>query len=483
MAVTLLFRRVHVVTMDGERREFADGYLAVEDNRVVGVGDDVDCPYDTAQRVVDGTGMALLPGFVNAHTHAIHVLMRGGLSDDRSLYDWLFNVILPGLAVYQREDVALAARFYCHESLRAGVTTFVDNVEFPVERFDMAAEAALDVYQGSGLRVAYARMFYDTSPADFDDVVAEVEAREPSVRHDPGGFETAATAMASIEGLLKRYHGTADGRIQVWPSPGVAILCTREGLLAAKDLAGRYGSRITLHLAESSVDRLQAGMTSIEYLASIGFLGPEVLAGHCVQASPRDIDILAEHDVKVANNAVSNMFLASGIAPVVEMQAAGVTVGLGTDDANGNNSVNVLADMKVVALAQKARTGRADAITAEKVLEMVTIDGARAVGMADDVGSLEVGKKADVVMVDLRGSHLWPRHSVASVLVYQANGSEVDTVVVDGRVLLEGGRVVLRPGEDDEDTLRARVQAASERIAAAARLTDYPRRAPRPLGS
>jgi cytosine/adenosine deaminase-related metal-dependent hydrolase len=194
-----------------------------------------------------------------------------------------------------------------------------------------------------------------------------------------------------------------------------------------------------------------------------------VLAGHCVQADANDLRVLARHQVKVATNPVSNMFLGSGIAPVAEMLAAGLTVGLGTDDGNCNNSVNMLADMKVAALAQKARYQRATAITAAKVLEMATIDGARALGMEADIGSLEAGKKADLVVVDLDRANLVPRHSIASVLVYQADGTEVDTVVVDGRVLLRGRRATWLE-EGGERALLAAAQAASERIAAEAGL-------------
>ena len=468
---SLLIRNAHVVTMDEGRSEFPLGYVAISDDVIAGVGPMQDCPAE-ARQVIDATGKVALPGLVNAHTHAIHILMRGGLSDDRPLYDWLFNVILPGLAVYRQADVALAARFYCTEALLSGITTFVDNVEFPVDRFHMAADAAIGVYRDMGQRVIYARMFYDYSPPDFDPVVKAAQAREPGVRHDPGGFETSASALSSIDELILRHHGSADGRIQVWPSPGVAILCSREGLLGAKDLARRRGTRLTLHLAESPQDRYQSGMTSIGYLASIGFLGPEILAGHCVQVDEGDIAILKSFDVKVANNAVSNMFLASGIAPVAQMQAAGITVGLGTDDANCNNSVNMISDMKVAALAQKSRYGRADAITAERVLEMATIGGARALGMAGQIGSVEAGKKADLALLDFDRPHLYPRHSIASALVYQANGSEVDTVIVDGRVLVAGGQVISLGAEGAVELARS-VQEASATVAEHARLTSY----------
>jgi atrazine chlorohydrolase/5-methylthioadenosine/S-adenosylhomocysteine deaminase/melamine deaminase len=469
---SLLVRDARVVTMDADRRVLSPGYVAVADDRIIGVGPQAECPYDRAERVIDASRKAVLPGFVNAHTHAIHILMRGGLSDDRALYDWLFNVVLPGLRAYRREDVEVAARLYCLEALRSGVTTFVDNVEFPTERWDMAADTAIGVYRDAGLRVMFARMFYDHTPDDFVPVIEAMEAKEPGVRHDPGGLEPTAEALAAIERLMRRHHDSADGRIQVWPSPGVARFCTREGLLGARDLARRFGTMVTLHLAESPLDRLQGGLPSVEYLGSIGFLGPDVLAGHCVQTDVNDIRTLRAFDVKVANNPVSNLLLASGIAPIAEMQAAGITVGLGTDDGNCNNSVNIVADMKFAALAQKGRYRSAAAITAEKVLEMATIDGARAVGLGDRIGSLERGKKADLVLLDLAHANLVPCHSVASVMVYQANGTEVDTVVVDGRILLEGRRMTaMAPGEEDE--LLARAQSASEHVATQARLAGF----------
>jgi cytosine/adenosine deaminase-related metal-dependent hydrolase len=474
-SLSLLVRNARVVTMDPDRRVLAPGYVAVRDDRIVEVGQQDQCRHDDAERVIDASGMAVLPGFVNAHTHAIHILMRGGLSDDRGLYDWLFNVVLPGLRAYRREDVEVAARLYCLEALRSGVTTFVDNVEAPTERWDMVADTAIGVYRDAGLRVMFARMFYDQTPADLLPVIDAIEAREPGVLHDPGGLEPAAEALAAIERLMRRHHGSGEGRIQVWPSPGVARFCTREGLLGARDLARRFGTMLTLHLAESPFDRYQEGFPSVEYLGSIGFLGPDVLAGHCVQIDTNDIRVLKAFDVKVANNAVSNQFLGSGIAPVVELQAAGVTVGLGTDDGNCNSSVNMVADMKVAALAQKGRYQRAAAITAEKVLEMATIDGARAVGLEREVGSLEPGKKADLVLVDLTGANMVPCHSVASTLVYQASGTEVDTVVVDGRLLLEGRRQTGLDAAAERELLGA-AQGASERIATDARLRDFPDR-------
>jgi cytosine/adenosine deaminase-related metal-dependent hydrolase len=216
-------------------------------------------------------------------------------------------------------------------------------------------------------------------------------------------------------------------------------------------------------VAESKFDATHHGVSGVEYLASIGFLGPEVLLAHCVQVDANDIRMLKAFDVKVANNVVSNMFLASGIAPVAEMINSGVTVGIGTDDCNCNTSVNMLSDMKFAALAQKVRYLHSAAITAEKVLEMATVDGARAVGLENEIGSLEVGKKADIVLVDALRPHMVPCHSAPSALVYQANGSEVDTTIVDGRVLMCGGVLEDLAAEHEAELIVA-AQRASEEV-------------------
>lgn len=465
--VDLLIRNVTAVTMDPDRRVIPGTSVAVRDDRIVEVGSDDGMADLPAARTVDGQGKVLLPGFVNAHTHAIHNLLRGGLSDDRALYDWLLNVLYPGVLAYTEDDARVAARLFCVESIRSGITTVVDNAD--LGRIDMLADATISVYKEMGLRAIYGRMFADFTPPELEGYIAAIEAKEPEVLHDPSPLEETNEALESIERLMRRHHGAAEGRIQVWPSPGIAIFTTREGLLGARDLARRHGARVTIHVAESGFDARQFGVSSVEYLASVGFLGPDVLCGHCVQVNSNDIRIMRTLDVKVANNVVSNMFLASGIAPVAEMILAGVTVGIGTDDCNCNTSVNMVSDMKFAALAQKVRYQSSAAITAEKVLEMATIDGARAVGLEDEIGSIEVSKKADLIMFDLRHPQCVPCYSIPSVLVYQAYGTEVDTVVIDGQVLMEGRRLI-RLDEQQERELVDQAQRASEAVVERARM-------------
>jgi cytosine/adenosine deaminase-related metal-dependent hydrolase len=455
----LVVTNATIVTVDPDRRVIERGAVTVRDGRIAGVEPGGEAP-SGAGRVIDAKGKVLMPGFVNAHTHAIHNLLRGGLSDDRVLYDWLLNVLYPGVLAYTADDARIAARLFCLEAIRAGITTVVDNADYG--RIDFLADATIDTYKEMGLRAIYARMFSDFTPPELIPYIEAIEAKEPAVHHDPSPLEEAGPALDSIERLIGRHHGAANGRIQVWPSPGIAIFTSREGLLAAKDLARRNGTMLTIHVAESKFDAKQHGVSAIEYLASIGFLGPEVLCGHCVQLDDNDIRMMRVLDVKMSNNVVSNMFLASGIAPVAKLVLAGVTVGIGTDDCNCNGSVNMLSDMKFAALAQKVKYGNSAAITAEKVVEMATIDGARAVGLADDIGSIEVGKKADFILLDLAQPQAVPRFSIPSVLVYQCYGNEVDTVVVDGEVLMEGRRLTKMSAEEEADLLVSAQQASED---------------------
>lgn len=454
----VLVQDTTVVTIDPERRVLEHASVAVVDDRIAAVGPVADFEGVRAGRVIDGQGRATLPGFVNAHCHSTHNLMRGGPSDDRVLYDWLVNCLNPAMKAYTAQDSALAAKLYILESLRSGITTTVDNADYA--RLEYLGHAAVEEYKRSGLRFIYGNSFMDYMPVEWLPYIEAVQAKEPEIVHDEDILEDTAVALERIRRFVKQHHRAADGRLEIWPEPCIALMTTREGLLGAKEIARENGTMLAIHASQSPFDRMQNGMTSVEYLETIGFWGPEVLAAHMVQVEPNDIRILKRYDVKICNNAVSNMFVADGIAPVMEYATAGLTVGIGTDDCNANQSCNMISDLKFAALGQKVKYLNSAAITAEKVLEMATIDGARAVGKADEIGSIEVGKKADLVMINLRHPQTTPCHNVASAIVYHAYGNEVETVLVDGKVLLQDSRPVGISPEEERELLAA-VQSAS----------------------
>jgi cytosine/adenosine deaminase-related metal-dependent hydrolase len=466
---SLLIRNARVLTMNAERTVIPEGFVAMQGTDIAAIGPMSECPA-SADQVIDAAGSVVLPGFIDAHVHSLDILLRGGPGDDRVLYDWLVNVNLPAARRYTMQDHEHAIQLFALEAMRSGVTTVVDQIETPFDEWDEIADCVVETYGSVGMRAVVGQMFYDIVPPEMDKLMAAYAAKEPAVEQDLGAQPGRLDEMLTrIEGMIKRHHGSYDGRISFWPAPGVAILCSADALLGAKELAQRYGVMTTTHVAESPSDRLQQGMSSVQYLAAIGYLGPDMLAGHCVQIDANDIRTLAATGTKVSSQPVSNCFLGNGIAPVAEMHTAGVVVALGTDDGNCNNSVNFLSDMKFAALLQKARYANPAVITAERVLEMATIDGARAIGMADQIGSLEVGKRADLVLIDATGAHLQPHTSTASALVYQANGTEVHTVIIDGEVVM-AERTPRWLSAEQELTLVESVTSAAARIRTEANL-------------
>lgn len=435
----LLLDDATIVTMNPRREVMERGAIAIEGQHIVEVGksEEIARRHKSA-RVINAKGKVILPGFVNAHTHGIHNLLRGGLSVDRSLYDWLWNVLWPGVIAYKQEHAEIAASLFCLEAISSGITTVVDNADWGC--LDELSEPTIRTYEKLGIRAIYARMIFDTIYPELDEFIKIVEAQHPEIIHvsDRGmGVEDTQSAMKSVENLMDKFHGQAGGRIRVWPSPGITHYTTKESMLKSRELAEKFDAMCSIHVAESRYDKEIYGVSSVEYLDRIGFLCERVLAGHCVHVNDRDIRIMKLRDVKVAHNAVSNMYLASGIAPIPRMIAAGITVGLGTDDCNCNNSVNMFADMKTTALLHKVANLDAAAITAEKILEMATIDGARAVGLEKEIGSIEPDKKADLILIDMDLPQLTPCHNIPGTLVYQACGKEVNTAIVDGKIVME----------------------------------------------
>lgn len=473
-----LIERVTVVTMDPQRRVLEDAWVLIRGDRIQALG--TGAPPPGAASVIDGRGGVVTPGFVSTHQHVIDILLRGGLEQDRSLFDWLINVYFAGTSAYTPEDCGLAVRLNMAEAVSAGITTITDNWGVnngdDQTRVDECCAATLEAYENVGVRVLFARMFSDVFPPEWERFVGTLSRKLPSkTLRVETLLEPTDTALQSIETLIGVWHGAAGGRIQVCAAPIMAQIVSEEGLAGAHQLAERHGTVVPIHHCESPVNARMfpesgVGMSATEYLHALGLLGERTLAAHAVWLSDRDIRLLSKFGAKVAHCPSCNMFMGSGISPVPRLLAAGVTVGLGSDDANTSSSVSIMVEMRHAALLAKLGALDAAAITAEKVLEMATIDGARAIGLGDEIGSIEPGKKADLVLFDTDKPHWCPRHHIPSVLVYQAHSSDIRSVMIDGRMVLDENALSFA-GPDELPILLEEAQRASEAIVERAGMT------------
>lgn len=432
----VLIKDGHIITMDPQRRIFESGSVAIADGKIVAVGKNINVKADT---VIDAKGKVVLPGLVNAHTHLSMTLLRG-VADDMELDPWLKTKIWPIEKHLRAEDCYVGALLGCLEMIKSGTTCFADQYFFMGDVARAVEKAGIRGVLSYGI----------------------IEQGDPKKRK---------SEIQEGEKLVKTCHGTADGRILTMFGPHAPYTCSPECLAQVKQLAKKYKVGIHTHIAESKweVEEIikKYGKRPVEHLDAIGFLGPEVLAAHCVQLAEQEIRILRDRGVKPVHNPVSNMKIACGVSPVPEMLAAGIPVALGTDGAASNNSLDMFNEMKFAALLNKVDKFDPTVMPVQSVLEMATVNGARALGLGENLGSLEVGKKADLTLVDFRKPHLTPLCNVISHLVYSATGGDVDTVIVDGKVIMQGRRVltleedkVLEEAQKVADDLLAQKEAA-----------------------
>ncbi len=447
-AADLLVTHALIVTQDARRRIIADGALAVRDAKVVAVGPTAEVTAQfSASRTLAGQGRALFPGLVNTHTHLFQSAVKG-LGEDMGVEAWVRAVTFPTARSMNPDEVYLAALVSGLENLRSGATTLVD-FHYPV-RDPALHEAVLRALLDSGLRGRYSRMVNDTGAEA--GIIPEL-------------IQPADEALAHAGELADRYHGAGSGRIQVGLSVGSIWGVSEAGLRATRQLADQRHLPITMHINESRYDNASAlerfGRGTVPMLAHTGLLGPDLLAVHCVHMTDEDIALFVEHAVKISYNAVSNMYLGSGIPPIVKLARAGLTISLGTDGAGSNNCQDLLETLKFSALLQKAAAEDASVVLAQTALDWATRDGAQALGLAAQIGSLEPGKQADFFLVDPYTPKATPVHDPIATLVYSAGQANVATVVVDGRVLLEDG--VFQ--NLDEPALLREAQRAAQRLA------------------
>jgi len=403
-----------LLTQNAHRDILRDRSILIDDGRVVEVGTDL----KTAEVVIDGAGKIVLPGLINTHTHLSMVLLRG-YADDMRLQDWLQKKVWPVEARLTPEACYQGALLGCAEMIMSGTTTFMD-MYFNMED---VARAVTE----SGLRATLSYGLFDL----FDSAKAKAE-------------------QAKSRKFFEYLRALGNSRIQFALGPHAPYTCSAETLLWAKEFAEKNGVIDHIHVAETRKEQAEfqknQGLRVVEYLDKIGALSKRMVAAHCVWLTKSEVTILAKAGVSVAHCPVSNMKLASGgVAPLPEMFEAGIVVGLGTDGAASNNSLDMFETMKICALLQKAHRWDATVLDAQKTLDLATIEGARALGLQGDIGSIEVGKKADIIMLDMQSPNLNPirgKENVVSDLVYSASPANVATTIVDGQLLMSNRQLL-----------------------------------------
>lgn len=415
--VDLLITGGAVVTMDGERKVFENGYVAVRGERIVDVGDAAQLKSMNyrPRQTINTRGKVVLPGLINTHTHVPMVLFRG-IADDLNLQDWLTKYIFPAEAKnVTREFVIAGTRLGLAEMIRGGTTTYADMYYFE----DAIAEETKKI----GVRALLGETVIDFPVPD---------------------NKTWADAMSYTARFLQRWKG--DSLITPAIAPHAPYTVSTEHLNEVRALAEKLDSPIIIHLAEAPTETEYMAKTynsrPAEYLEKINFLSPRVLAAHVIHVNDKEIAMLKRLDVGIAHCPQSNMKLASGAAPVPAMIKAGARLGLGTDGAASNHDLSLWEEIDTAAKLHKLISGDPTVVPAEQALAMATIGGARALHMEEKIGSIEIGKLADLIIVDLSAPHLVPMYNLYSHLVYAAKASDVSDTIVSGRVLMRNRRLL-----------------------------------------
>lgn len=415
---SIMIRQAQMVTMN-EREEVFIGDLLIENNKIVKMAPYLD---DHADQEIDGRGKTLLPGFIQTHIHLCQTLFRGR-ADDMELMDWLRKRIWPLEAAHDEESIFYSALLGIGELISSGTTTICDMET--VHHTDSAFQAMAQ----SGLRVISGKVMMDHG----------TDVPEPLQE------DTDESLQKSVD-LLEKWNGFGGGRIQYAFCPRFVVSCTERLLTEVRDLSAQYHVKVHTHASENrgeiSLVEQERGMRNIVYLDHIGLANPRLILAHCVWLSEEEKQILYKRGVKVTHCPGSNLKLSSGIAEIPDLMNRHIHVGLGADGAPCNNNLDMFQEMRLAALIQKVPHGPT-VMDARTVLRMATMGGAEVLGMAKEIGSLEVGKKADVVLLDLEDYHTFPSYDVDvySRVVYSATRSNVDTVIIDGSVVLENRRV------------------------------------------
>ena len=402
-----------VLTLDAGDTEIINGAVAIAKDTIAAVAPADEFGAWSVSQVIDANGGIIMPGLINSHTHAAMTCFRG-LADDLQLMTWLNDHIFPAEAKLDDQKVYSGALLACAEMIMSGTTCFCDMYLFE----DAVARAA----KKAGMRAVVGEVLYDFNSPNYGPI--------------ENGFKYT-------QKLIDTWQN--DPLVTIAVEPHSTYLCAPQLLKKAFDLTQSFNLPLVIHLAESKseIDQIKErySRTPVEHLAELGVLAPNVLACHCVELTENDIALLQRFDVKVAHNAESNMKLASGVAPIPRLINEGICVGMGTDGCASNNDLDLFQEMDSVAKLHKAKSLDPTVMDAATVLKMATIKGARALGLDPVIGSLETGKKADLIIVDTNKPHLTPMYNPVSHMVYAAIGSDVTTSIINGTVVMQDGKI------------------------------------------
>jgi len=463
-----IFAHATLITMDSERRVIDDGAVAVIGDSIAAVGKTADVVRRFPElQVHDYSGHIISPGLIDTHVHLSQAFFRGvGERNERSdnFHEWLYGLTLPMEGAMTPEDGAASASLCILEMLKSGTTSFIECMTSENHGFDGIAETCVN----SGIRAALGKVVMDV-PAAYRDKVGW----PMSAWFDPD--RTISDTLAAH----KKWNGAANGRIQVWFGCRTADDSANPDLYRqVAKIAKERGMRLTIHHSELESDNAYArslGYRShMEFGIDLGIVGPNAVLAHCTAADEEDVRMLAKAGASVSTNAANNAVSAWGPTPVVKMLAEGVNVALGCDGTAGDANMDLLRDLRVVCHIARTHAKTRNCLRAETVLEMATIHGARALGIADQVGSLEVGKKADLITIDTDVPHLTPIWNPVATIVFAAQGADVDTVVVDGKVVVRNHEILTMDQEAIVADARRRMPEIARRAAVPASRPRWP---------
>ncbi len=422
----ILIRNTQILSMTGAALQQGD--ILIEQNKIAALGA-VSAEEAIGAEVIDGSHTLAMPGLINTHSHAAMTLLRS-YADDMELMSWLNDKIWPAEAKFVNESIYWGTGLAVAEMIQNGITTFAD-------MYDSMHEVAR-VVEESGVRANLSRGLI--------------------VYSDPEGKNIQKNTR-----LYQNFHNQANGRLKVWFAPHAPYTCPPQYLEKIVAAAQDCHTGIHVHLAETQDELRQIregyDKTPTEYLRDLGVFELPTLAAHGVYLTDSDVEILKAHQVSIAHNPSSNLKLASGIADVAKYQQVGLNVALGTDGASSNNSLDLFKEMTICSFAQKVKTMDPTVLPAQTVLRMATINGAKALRWEDEIGTLEVGKKADIILIDLDQPHFAPWNNTVADLVYSARGSDVKTTIVDGKLLMKDRQILTMDVE--------KIMAEASRIARA----------------